>query len=151
MDDAYSHVFGYMILNDISERRFNSKIESRRKREFDPFFDWLAGKWFDSFAPCGPWIITSDEIPDPHNLEIRLWVNGQLRQLGNTGDMIFRISKLISYISSIMTLEPGDIISTGTPAGAGIGGENLLRDGDEIVCEIEKIGRLENKVRCVSH
>jgi 2-keto-4-pentenoate hydratase/2-oxohepta-3-ene-1,7-dioic acid hydratase in catechol pathway len=145
--DAFGHVFGYTILNDISERRFNSGIQNRRKREFDPFFDWLAGKWFDSFAPCGPWIVTADAIPDPHNLEIRLWVNGQLRQQGNTADMIFRIPELISHISSIMTLEPGDVISTGTPAGAGIGGESSLRNGDEVVCEIEKIGRLRNTVR----
>jgi len=147
--EAGEYVFGYTILNDLSERRFNSKIQGRRKREFDPFFDWLAGKWFDSFAPCGPWIVTADEITDPHNLEIRLWVNGHLRQQGKTADMIFRIPELICHISSIMTLEPGDLISTGTPAGAGIGGDSVLGEGDQVVCEIEKIGRLRNKVRCL--
>lgn len=145
---AYDYIFGYTILNDISERRFNSQIENRRKRELDGFFDWLAGKWFDGFAPCGPWIVTKDEIPDPHNLEIRLNVNGHTRQQGNTRDMIFSIPQQIAYISSIMTLEPGDIISTGTPVGAGVGGDASLRDGDELVCEIEKIGTLKNRVRC---
>ncbi len=144
---AYDHVFGYTILNDVSERRLNSGIENRTKREMDGFFDWLAGKWFDGFAPSGPWIVTADEIDDPHNLEIKLTVNGQVRQQGNTGDMIFRIPDQIAYISSIMTLEPGDIISTGTPVGAGVGGVAALQDGDEMICEIEGIGSLRNKVR----
>ena len=147
---AYDHIFGYTILNDISERRFNSKIENRRKRELDGFFDWLVGKWFDGFAPCGPVIVTNDEIPDPHNLEIKLTVNGHTRQQGNTCDMIFSIPEQVAYISSIMTLEPGDIISTGTPVGAGgVGVDASLHDGDELVCEIEKIGMLRNRVRCM--
>jgi 2-keto-4-pentenoate hydratase/2-oxohepta-3-ene-1,7-dioic acid hydratase in catechol pathway len=145
--NAYEHVFGYTILNDVSERRLNSRVENRTKREMDGFFDWLAGKWFDGFAPSGPWIVTRDEIDDPHNLEIKLTVNGQIRQQGHTGDMIFRIPEQIAYISSIMTLEPGDIISTGTPVGAGVGGDASLHDGDEMVCEIEGIGTLRNKVR----
>ena len=145
--NAYDHVFGYTILNDVSERRLNSRVENRTKREMDGFFDWLAGKWFDGFAPSGPWIVTRDEIDDPHNLEIKLTVNGQIRQQGNTGDMIFRIPEQIAYISSIMTLEPGDIISTGTPVGAGVGGDASLHDGDELICEIEGIGTLRNKVR----
>lgn len=145
--NAYEHVFGYTILNDVSERRLNSTIENRTKREMDGFFDWLAGKWFDGFAPSGPWIVTADEIADPHNLEIRLTVNGRIRQQGSTGDMIFRIPEQIAYISSIMTLEPGDIISTGTPVGAGVGGAASLSEGDEMVCEIEGIGTLRNKVR----
>ena len=147
---ASAHIFGYAILNDISERSLNSRIANRRMRELDGFFDWLAGKWFDGFAPCGPWIVTKDEIPDPHNLEMKLTVNGELRQQGNTRDMIFSIPEQIAYISSIMTLEPGDIISTGTPVGAGVGGEASLRDGDELVCEIEKIGTLKNRVRCAA-
>ncbi|HKO99121.1 MAG TPA: fumarylacetoacetate hydrolase family protein [Pyrinomonadaceae bacterium] len=145
--NAYDHIFGYTILNDVSERRLNSGIANRTKREMDGFFDWLAGKWFDGFAPCGPWIVTADDIEDPHNLEIKLTVNGQVRQQGNTGDMIFRIPDQIAYISSIMTIEPGDIISTGTPVGAGVGGVAALQDGDEMVCEIEGIGTLRNKVR----
>jgi 2-keto-4-pentenoate hydratase/2-oxohepta-3-ene-1,7-dioic acid hydratase in catechol pathway len=148
--DAYTHVFGYTILNDVSERRLNSRLENRHKRELDTFFDWLAGKWFDSFAPCGPWIVTADEIGDPHDLDIRLNINGQLRQQGNTRDMIFSIPEQIAYASTIMTLEPGDIISTGTPAGAGVGGDTSLHDGDELVCEIEKVGKLRNTVRCAN-
>ena len=145
--EAYDYVFGYTILNDISERGLNSRVENRRKRELDKFFDWLAGKWFDTFAPCGPWLVTKDEVADPHNLEISLTVNGELRQRGNTRDMIFGIPEQIAYVSSIMTLEPGDIISTGTPAGAGVGGDASLRDGDQLVCEIEGIGALTNSVR----
>jgi 2-keto-4-pentenoate hydratase/2-oxohepta-3-ene-1,7-dioic acid hydratase in catechol pathway len=144
--EALEHVFGYTILNDISERGLNSQLENRRKRELDGFFDWLAGKWFDGFAPCGPWIVTADEIIDPHNLNIKLWVNGHIKQEGNTCDMIFRIPEQIAYISSIMTLEPGDIISTGTPVGAGIGGKASLKVGDELVCEIENVGVLKNRV-----
>ena len=148
---AYDHVFGYTIMNDISERALNSNIPNRHLREMDGFCDWLAGKWFDGFAPCGPWIVTNDEIPRPHELEIKFYLNGELRQHGSTVDMIFSIPEQIAYISSIMTLEPGDIISTGTPAGAGLGdAKTSLEDGDELVCEIEKIGRLKNTVRCAA-
>ena len=147
-ESALDHVFGYAILNDVSERGLNSTIKNRRHREMDRFLDWLGGKWFDTFAPFGPWIVTADEINDPHNLEIKLTINGELRQQGNTRDMIFRIPEQIAYASSIMTLEPGDIISTGTPAGAGLGGGNSsLQSGDALICEIEKIGELKNTVR----
>ena len=148
VSDASEHVFGYTILNDISERGLNSAIKDRHLREMDSFCDWLAGKWFDGFAPCGPWIVTKDELPHPHELEIKFYLNGELRQHGSTLDMIFSIPEQISYISSIMTLEPGDIISTGTPAGAGVGdAKTTLDDGDELVCEIEGIGKLRNTVR----
>jgi 2-keto-4-pentenoate hydratase/2-oxohepta-3-ene-1,7-dioic acid hydratase in catechol pathway len=148
--DALEHVFGYTILNDVSERGLNSKIENRRQREMDRFLDWLGGKWFDTFAPCGPWIVTADEVGDPHSLDIQLTINGEVRQQGNTQDMIFSIPDQIAYASTIMTLEPGDIISTGTPAGAGVGGSDTsLHDGDELVCEIEKIGTLKNRVRYI--
>jgi len=148
VDEAYDYVFGYTIINDLSERGLNSHISDRHERERDKFFDWLAGKWFDTFAPCGPWIVTKDEITDPHNLEIKLSVNGQIRQHGNTREMIHRIPEIISYASTLMTLEPGDMISTGTPVGAGLGGtDTSLHDGDEVVCEIEKIGVLRNHVR----
>ena len=147
---AYEHVFGYTILNDLSERGLNSRIKNRHLREMDGFCDWLAGKWFDGFAPCGPWIVTKDEIPDPQNLEIKFFLNGELRQKGSTMDMIFNIPAQLAYISSIMTLEPGDIISTGTPAGAGLGDKaTAFADGDEFVSEIEGIGKLTNKVRWV--
>ena len=144
---AMDHVFGYTIVNDLSERGLHSGMQGRRRRERDPFFDWLAGKWFDGFAPCGPWIVTPDEIPDPHALTIRLRVNGEVRQEGRTSDMIFDIPALIAEASAIMTLEAGDIISTGTPAGAGIGtGESFLRSGDEVVCEIDRIGTLRSVI-----
>ena len=149
--DADDHVFGYTILNDISERGLNSGLKDRHIREMDGFCDWLAGKWFDGFAPCGPWLVTKDEVPSPHELEIKFYINGELRQHGSTLDMIFSIPEQIEYISSIMTLEPGDIISTGTPAGAGVGGaKSSLSDGDEMICEIQGIGRLKNTVRWVS-
>jgi 2-keto-4-pentenoate hydratase/2-oxohepta-3-ene-1,7-dioic acid hydratase in catechol pathway len=144
---ALDHVFGYMVLNDISERGLHSRMVGRRVRENDRFFDWLVGKWFDGFAPCGPWIVTADEIADPHALGIRLWVNGELRQEGCTSEMIFRIPEIVEWASAIMTLEPGDIIATGTPVGAGIGGTAVLADGDEIVCEVDRVGRLINRVR----
>ena len=148
--DALDHVFGYTILNDISERKLNSRIENRRKREVDGFFDWLAGKWFDGFAPCGPWIVTADEIPDPHSLGIRLFVNGELRQESSTGAMLFDVPAQIAYISSITKLEAGDIIATGTPAGAGLGsGSKALKDGDEMLCEIDRIGSLRSRVKAV--
>jgi 2-keto-4-pentenoate hydratase/2-oxohepta-3-ene-1,7-dioic acid hydratase in catechol pathway len=147
-ENAFDYIFGYTILNDLSERGLNSRIENRTQREMDGFCDWLAGKWFDGFAPCGPWIVTKDEIADPHNLEIKFYLNGELRQHGKTSGMIFSIPEQISYISSIMTLEPGDIISTGTPAGAGLGDKKTsLSDGDALVSEIEGIGQIKNSVR----
>ena len=146
--DAYDYVFGYTILNDLSERGLNSQIEDRHLREMDGFLDWLAGKWFDGFAPCGPWVATSDEIDNPHDLDIRFYLNSDLRQHGNTKDMIFKIPEQIAYASSIMTLEPGDIISTGTPAGAGLGDKaTSLSDGDVMVCKIAGVGSLQNSVR----
>ncbi len=147
-EDAYDHVFGYTILNDLSERGLNSRLENRHKREMDWFCDWLAGKWFDGFAPCGPWVVTKDEIPEPHDLGIKFFLNGELRQDGSTREMIFNIPEQIAYISSIMTLEPGDIISTGTPSGAGLGDKRTsFADGDVFTCEIENIGKLTNSVR----
>ena len=148
VENAEEYVFGYTILNDLSERGLNSRIENRTLREMDAFCDWLAGKWFDGFAPCGPWIVTKDEIPDAHDLEIKFYLNGELRQHGNTQDMIFSIPEQIAYISSIVTLEPGDIISTGTPAGAGLGDKKTsFSDGDQFISEIERIGRIKNSVR----
>ncbi len=148
IENASEHIFGYTILNDISERGLNSRIENRHLREMDGFCDWLAGKWFDGFAPCGPWIVTKDEINDPHDLEIKFYLNGEMWQNGNTSEMIFDIPRQIAYCSSIMTLEPGDIISTGTPAGAGLGEkETTLADGDELISEIEGLGKLKNYVR----
>lgn len=145
-EKAMAFVFGYTILNDVSERDFNSRMADRKVREFDPFFDWLMGKWFDGFCPLGPEVLTADEIPDPHALAIRLWVNGQLMQDANTSQMIFGIPETISYISQVMTLEPGDIIAMGTPAGVGKGRGICLKPGDVMRGEIEGIGVLETPV-----
>ena len=143
--DAPKHIAGYTIFNDISSRDMNLPW-SREEREMDDFFDWLNGKWFDTHGPMGPYIATADEIPDPHNLAMSLSVNGVERQRGNTGQMIFNCFELIEYITRIVTLEPGDVISTGTPAGVGAAAGASLQDGDEIVATIERLGALRNSV-----
>ncbi len=143
--DAPKHIAGYTIFNDISSRDMNLPW-SREEREMDDFFDWLNGKWFDTHGPMGPYIATADEIPDPHNLAMSLSVNGVERQRGNTGQMIFNCFELIEYITRIVTLEPGDVISTGTPAGVGAAAGASLQDGDEIVATIERLGALRNPV-----
>jgi 2-keto-4-pentenoate hydratase/2-oxohepta-3-ene-1,7-dioic acid hydratase in catechol pathway len=109
---------------------------------------WFRGKSCDTFAPTGPWIVTSDEIPDPHNLRITLTLNGQTMQDSNTGNMIFKIPYLVRYISQSLTLETGDIISTGTPEGVGVGRTPLvfLQAGDTVSVTVEKIGALTNPV-----
>ena len=143
VSEAMSCVFGYTIINDLSERRFNAEIKDRDKREFDPFFDWLMGKWFDGSAPLGPEIVTADEIPDPHDLPIRLWLNDELMQDSNTGSMIFRIPETIAAISAVLTLEPGDVIAMGTPAGVGFARGRALRAGDRLRAAIQGLGTLE--------
>jgi 2-keto-4-pentenoate hydratase/2-oxohepta-3-ene-1,7-dioic acid hydratase in catechol pathway len=134
---AKAHVFGYFVADDVSARdwQFHS-----------PTF--TVGKSFDTHGPIGPWIVTADEIPDPHNLKLRCLVNGHLRQESNTGQMIFNIWQQISYLSTAFTLEPGDLIATGTPEGVGVGMQppQFLQPGDVIRCEIEGIGAIENKV-----
>ena len=109
----------------------------------------MRAKSLDTFCPIGPWLVTADEIPDPQSLGIRCFVNGELMQDGNTSDMVFSVAELISFCSQAFTLEPGDVIATGTPSGVGWFREprRMLKDGDEVVVEIERIGRLVN--RCV--
>lgn len=133
--DAYKHVFGYTIANDVTAR-------DRQKRHKQ----WFLGKTLDTFCPMGPWITTSDEL-DPENLEVKAWVNGELRQNANTRDLIFDIPTLVSTISQGMALVPGDLIATGTPAGVGIGFNppKFLKSGDVVAMEISSIGRIENK------
>lgn len=145
-DQAMDFVFGYTILNDISERAFNSELTNRFVREKDPFFDWLHGKWFDTFAPMGPAVVTSDEIPDPHGLKITLYRNGMIEQDGNTSQMIHCIPYLIHRLSQIMTLEPGDVLSTGTPSGVGHSKGLRLEDGDVLECQVEGLGTLRNPI-----
>lgn len=145
--DAMEYVFGYTILNDISERAFNSELPNRFLREKDPFMDWLHGKWFDTFAPMGPVAVTPEEIPNPHVLQITLTRNGVVEQDANTSQMIHTIPYLIQKLSEIMTLEPGDVIATGTPSGVGHGKGHRLENGDILECKIESIGSLVNSVQ----
>lgn len=145
VEAALDYVVGYTVINDVSERGLKIR-EREQSAEWDKFFDWLNGKWLDTFAPMGPWIVTADEIPDPQNLAVSLWVNGQQMQQGNTGQMIFSVADLIHYISQIITLEPGDVIATGTPAGVGSSRGIFLKPGDRVRVEIERIGAIENPV-----
>ena len=135
--DALSHVFGYFVANDVSARdwQFHS-----------PTF--TMGKSFDTHGPIGPWIVTADEVADPQALDLRCIVNGDLRQASNTANMLHRIDAQIAYLSTAFTLEPGDLIATGTPEGVGVGMEPpiFLRSGDVVRCEIDEIGTIENKV-----
>ncbi|MGH9809474.1 MAG: fumarylacetoacetate hydrolase family protein, partial [Terriglobia bacterium] len=109
---------------------------------------WLMGKTFDTFAPMGPWIVSADEIADPHNLDIQLEIDGERLQSSNTRELIFKIPDLIAFLSSVFTLEPGDIVSTGTPAGVGVARkpQRFLRPGDEVVVRMPAIGELRNPV-----
>jgi 2-keto-4-pentenoate hydratase/2-oxohepta-3-ene-1,7-dioic acid hydratase in catechol pathway len=138
-EDALHYVFGYCCANDVSARDW--QIEKQKKQ-------WARGKSFDTFCPLGPCIITGDEIPAPNNLHIRSILNGQIMQDSNTSDMIFDVPSLISDLSQSITLLPGTIILTGTPEGVGFARTPpvFLRAGDEIIVEIEKIGRLVNRV-----
>ncbi|HMO75451.1 MAG TPA: fumarylacetoacetate hydrolase family protein [Sphingopyxis sp.] len=137
--DALDHVFGYTVINDVSAR------DCRRAGQ------WIVSKGQDSFAPMGPAIVTADEIGDPHDLTLRTRVNGVEKQNGNTRFMLFNVNQLIADISSVMTLEPGDIIATGTPAGVGAGRnpQEFMWPGDIVECEIEKIGTLRNPIVAV--
>lgn len=131
------HVFGYTILNDVSARDFQMATTQ-----------WTMGKTFDTFAPIGPWIVTADEIEDPHNLRISLRLNGKVMQDSNTSNLIFKLPRLIEFLSSVFTLEPGDIIATGTPAGVGFARTPpvWLKPGDDVAVSIEGIGELSNPV-----
>jgi 2-keto-4-pentenoate hydratase/2-oxohepta-3-ene-1,7-dioic acid hydratase in catechol pathway len=142
---AMKHVAGYACMNDVSDRRFRV-FERPEAAEWDRFFDWLNGKWGDSFAPMGPALVTQDEIDDPHALPISLSVNGELKQDASTGQMIFGIATIIEFISAFVTLEPGDIIATGTPAGVGDPQGVYLADGDIVEVRIGGLGSLVNPV-----
>jgi 2-keto-4-pentenoate hydratase/2-oxohepta-3-ene-1,7-dioic acid hydratase in catechol pathway len=132
--EALNHVAGYVLINDVSERAF----------QIERGGTWDKGKGCDTFGPVGPWLVTADEVGDPQNLAMWLDVNGQRKQDGSSRTMIFPISKLVSYISEFMTLEPGDLITTGTPPGVGMGQKPqpvYLKAGDEIRLGIEKLGQ----------
>ncbi|MEC7069105.1 MAG: fumarylacetoacetate hydrolase family protein [Bacteroidota bacterium] len=136
--NAMNHVAGYVLHNDISEREYQLERQGQ----------WVKGKSCDTFAPLGPFVATKDEIKDPHNLNLWLKLNGKTMQDSNTSDLIFGIPKLVSYISQFMTLLPGDLISTGTPFGVGLGlnPEIYLKDGDKMELGIEGLGVASQKV-----
>jgi 2-keto-4-pentenoate hydratase/2-oxohepta-3-ene-1,7-dioic acid hydratase in catechol pathway len=136
-DTWEKHVFGYTIMNDVSARDVQMATSQ-----------WSLGKSFDTFAPLGPAIVTKDEVPDPHALDITLTIGGNALQRSNTRELIFRIPDLIAYLSAITTLEAGDIVSTGTPAGVGLGRtpHRWLRPGETIVTEVQGLGQLVNPV-----
>ena len=144
-EQAADHIAGYTIFNDISARQLTFR-QNLPQQEGDYYFDWLVGKWLDTFGPMGPWITLKDEVPHPDRLGMKLWLNGELHQDANTGQMIFSPAEAISFISQFVTLNPGDIISTGTPAGVGAAKKVRLNPGDKIRGEIEGLGAIENSV-----
>jgi 2-keto-4-pentenoate hydratase/2-oxohepta-3-ene-1,7-dioic acid hydratase in catechol pathway len=136
-DDAADVIAGYLVIDDVSVRDWQLRTPT-----------WTMGKSFDTHGPIGPWIVTTDEIPDPHRLELRTFVNGELRQSSNTKQLIFDCFALVEHLSTAFTLEPGDVVATGTPGGVGIAAKppRLLVAGDVVRVEIEGIGALENRV-----
>jgi 2-keto-4-pentenoate hydratase/2-oxohepta-3-ene-1,7-dioic acid hydratase in catechol pathway len=135
--DAHKHVFGYTVANDISARDWQTH---------SPTF--TMGKSFDTHGPIGPWIVTADEITEPHGLKLRCLVNGEVRQESDTGQMVHNVWQQIAYLSTAFTLEPGDLLATGTPEGVGAAmqPQQFLRPGDVVRCEIDGIGAIENRV-----
>jgi 2,4-diketo-3-deoxy-L-fuconate hydrolase len=138
VDEAMAHVAGYAVINDLSEREFQLEHGGQ----------WVKGKSCDTFGPIGPWLVTRDEVADPQDLSLWLEVNGHRYQNGNTRTMVFGVAQLVSYISRYMTLMPGDVISTGTPAGVGLGlmPPTYLKPGDVIELGIEGLGRQRQDV-----
>jgi 2-keto-4-pentenoate hydratase/2-oxohepta-3-ene-1,7-dioic acid hydratase in catechol pathway len=136
--EAMDHVFGYTVINDVSARdlQFGDK-------------QWVRGKSLDTFCPCGPYVVTVDEITNPHALPLRSTINGQVMQDSNTSEMIFNVPYLVSFLSQAFTLEPGDLIATGTPNGVGVfrKPQVFLQDGDLVEVEVQGIGRLANPVK----
>ena len=135
--EALDYVLGYCNMNDLSERDLQMRSGQ-----------WLLGKTLDKFLPLGPYVVTADGIPDPQNLSIKGWMNGELRQDSSTADMIFTVAEVIAYASRIMTLNPGDVISTGTPEGVilGMDRRQWMKPGDEYAVEVEGLGRLVNRM-----
>lgn len=139
-EDALSSVAGYLIVNDLSARDL-------MKRENSPFiYDWIGQKCFEDGAPMGPWLTPAAYVKDPNNLSIKLWVNGVLKQDSNTGKMVHNTAEQIAYLSRHVTLQPGDIIATGTPAGVGLPRGEFLKAGDEVKIEIDGLGTLFNRM-----
>ncbi len=141
---ALHYVAGYTVINDISDRKFTPN-PSRTPRDRDKFFDWLHGKWHDTFCPMGPCVLAADGV-DPQALRLTLKVNGETKQDATTAKMVFPVAAVISFISGFVTLEPGDVISTGTPSGVGSATGTYLRPGDVVEASIDEIGVLRNPV-----
>ena len=138
-EDALSHVAGYCVVNDVSERHFQTKLTGQ----------WTKGKSCDTFGPIGPWLVTADEVGDPQGLDLWLDVNGERMQTGSTATMIFTVAQCISHLSQMMTLHPGDVITTGTPPGVGMGmsPQRYLQVGDVMTLGIDGLGEQRQEVR----
>ncbi|RSS45567.1 fumarylacetoacetate hydrolase family protein [Streptomyces sp. WAC08241] len=139
-EEALAHVAGYAIAHDVSEREF----------QIERGGTWDKGKNCETFNPLGPWLVTADEVPDPQALSLRLWVNGELKQDGHTSDQIFPVAEVVRYVSRFMTLYPGDVINTGTPAGVAMGQPEpkpYLRPGDVVELEVEGLGRQRQELK----
>ena len=139
VEDALDYVAGYFVANDVSERHFQTQLTGQ----------WTKGKSCDTFGPIGPWLVTADEVADPQNLDMSLDVNGKRMQTGNTSTMIFSVAECISHLSELMTLHPGDVISTGTPPGVGMGIKPepvFLKEGDVMEVAIEGLGKQRQEV-----
>lgn len=132
VDEALAHVAGYCLANDVSERHWQTQRGGQ----------WSKGKSFDTFGPIGPWLVTTDEIPDPQTLSMELKVNGEVKQKSSTADMIFPVAQIVSHLSQFMTLLPGDVVITGTPSGVGLGmkPQQFLKKGDVITLTIDQLG-----------
>ncbi len=140
VESALEHVAGYCIVNDVSERDFQMQLTGQ----------WTKGKSCDTFGPIGPWLVTADEVADPQNLALSCDVNGTRMQTGNTDKMIFSVAEIISHLSQLMTLHPGDVIATGTPPGVGMGQKPtpvFLRDGDVMELKIQGLGQQRQVLR----
>jgi 2-keto-4-pentenoate hydratase/2-oxohepta-3-ene-1,7-dioic acid hydratase in catechol pathway len=144
-DEALSLVFGYTIANDVSARTTDWDVE-RNPDVWNDFFDWLNGKWPDGFAPLGPYILTADEVPDPQTLDLSLHLNDERKQHSNTREMISTVAETIAFASRFMTLEPGDIIETGTPSGVGATAGTYVKPGDVMEARIDRLGTLRTPV-----
>ncbi|GHF03207.1 2-hydroxyhepta-2,4-diene-1,7-dioate isomerase [Streptomyces spiralis] len=139
-EEALAHVAGYAVSHDVSEREF----------QIERGGTWDKGKNCETFNPFGPWLVTADEVPDPQNLSLKLWVNGELKQDGTTAEQIFPVAEVVRYVSHFMTLYPGDVINTGTPAGVALGQPDpkpFLRSGDVVELEIEGLGRQRQELK----
>ncbi|MFF8278167.1 fumarylacetoacetate hydrolase family protein [Streptomyces lateritius] len=139
-EQALAHIAGYAVAHDVSEREF----------QIERGGTWDKGKNCETFNPLGPWLVTADEVPDPQTLSLKLWVNGELKQDGNTSDQIFPVAEVVRYVSQFMTLHPGDIVNTGTPAGVAMGQPEpkpYLRAGDVVELEIEGLGRQRQELK----